>query len=94
MFIFPIYFRFQILLLEITSLGVFLGTDNSVLSSVISLKYIELDRIKVSAKHNASSSKSPSPKINLDEEEEDLLDAQLNYFFLNERHSTSAFLLI
>ena len=58
-----------------------MGTDNSVLSSVISLKYIELDRIKVSAKHNASSSKSPSPKINLDEEEEDLLDAQLNYFF-------------
>lgn len=63
---------------RIANLGVSMGRDSSVMSSVTSLKNIEIDRLKVSAKNISGSNRSSSPKINLDEEEEDLLDAQLS----------------
>uniref|UniRef100_A0A0Q3QPG3 DUF4283 domain-containing protein n=1 Tax=Setaria italica TaxID=4555 RepID=A0A0Q3QPG3_SETIT len=61
-----------------------LTQDNSVTSSVASLKNIEIHRLKVSAKNNADNNKSSSPKINLDGEEEDLLDARLNHLCGND----------
>ncbi|OEL34808.1 hypothetical protein BAE44_0004172, partial [Dichanthelium oligosanthes] len=61
-----------------TDPDVSMGRDNSVISSsVTSIKNIEIDRLKVSARNNSISNKSSSPKINLDEEEEDLIDAHL-----------------
>ena len=55
-----------------------MGRDSSVMSSITYLKNIEIDRLKVSAKNIVASNRSSSPKINLDEEEKDLLNAQLN----------------
>jgi len=60
-----------------------MGRDSSVMSSITYLKNIEIDRLKVSAKNIVASNRSSSPKINLDEEEKDLLDAQLNQIYGN-----------
>jgi hypothetical protein len=65
---------------RVANIGVSMGRDNRViLSSVTSLKNIEIDRLKLSGKNNCCSSKVSSPKINLDEEEEDILDAHLHH---------------
>lgn len=53
---------------RIANVGVSLGRDDSViLSSITSIKNLEIDRFNVSAKCN-SNNKSTSPKINLDED--------------------------
>uniref|UniRef100_K3ZMC1 DUF4283 domain-containing protein n=1 Tax=Setaria italica TaxID=4555 RepID=K3ZMC1_SETIT len=65
---------------RVANIGVSMGRHNRViLSSVTSLKNIEIDRLKLSGKKDGCSSKVSSPKINLDEEEEDLLDAHLHH---------------
>ena len=59
-----------------------MGRDNSVISSSItSIKNIEIYRLKVLAKEKGIINNSPSPKINLDEEAEDVLDACLNHVY-------------
>ena len=45
---------------RIANLGVSMGRDNSVISSVTSLKNIEIDRLKVAAKLNVGSNRSLS----------------------------------
>lgn len=66
---------------KVINLGISLGRDNSeVASSVISLKHIEIDRLKVAAKVKGSKKISTLVPTPYDEIEEDILDADLNHF--------------